>query len=115
MWSVSGFATGSASGRSQQMARQWVVRPLAESDIDEAARWYEKRQPGLGLRFLDAVDQVCHRVRAAPMQFPLVHTDLRRALLHTFPYALYFRLIDDSVTVFAVLHLRRDPRVWRAQ
>ena len=67
------------------MVRQWIVRPLAESDIDDAARWYEERQPGLGLRFLDALDQLCERIRAAPMQFPVVRADLRRALLQTFP------------------------------
>ena len=40
---------------------------------------------------------------------------LRRALLHTFPYAVYFRTSDEAVVVLAVLHLRRNPKVWRGR
>ena len=96
------------------MRRRWIVRPLAESDLDRAASWYEDQRSGIGLRFLDAVDRLFERVRASPLQFPLVSTEVRRALLPTFPYAVYFRATDDVVVVLAVLHLRRDPRAWRA-
>lgn len=95
------------------MARRLIVRPLAESDVDDAGGWYEHQQSGLGLRFLDAVDQVFDRIQAAPLQFPSVSPTVRRALLHTFPYAVYFRATDEAVVVLAVLHLRRDPRRWR--
>jgi plasmid stabilization system protein ParE len=91
------------------MARQWVVRPLAEADIEAAAAWYEGQQSGLGLRFVDAVDHVLTRIRDAPLQFPVVSPDVRRALLHTFPYAVYFRPTEESVVILAVLHLRCDP------
>jgi plasmid stabilization system protein ParE len=47
------------------------------------------------------------------MQFPAVSREIRRALLQTFPYAVYFRVTDDAVIILAVLHLRRDPRTWR--
>ena len=36
--------------------------------------------------------------------------DVRRALLHTFPHAVYFRASDETVAVLAVLHLRRNPK-----
>ena len=48
-------------------------------------------------------------------QFPTVSGDVRRALLHTFPYAVYFRPSDETVVVLAVLHLRRNPKVWRGR
>lgn len=97
------------------MSRRWIVRPLAESDLDRAASWYEMQKPGLGLLFLDAADTLFHRLRESPLQFPFVSADVRRALLHTFPYAIYFRVSDDAVVVLAVLHLSRDPRTWRAR
>ena len=31
------------------------IRPEAEADIEEAARWYEQRHAGLGDEFLDEV------------------------------------------------------------
>jgi hypothetical protein len=54
------------------MTRQWIVRPLAQADLDDAATWYEGQQSGLGSRFLDAVDHVLNRVRETPLQFPSV-------------------------------------------
>ena len=97
------------------MARRLIVRPLAEADLDEAARWYDAEHPGLSQRFLSDVDRTFARIRERPLQFPAVGHNVRRALLHTFPYAVYFRASHELVLVFAVLHLRRDPRVWRAR
>jgi plasmid stabilization system protein ParE len=92
------------------MPRRWIVRPLAEVDLESAATWYEGQRTGLGLRFLDAVDHLFGRVRATPLQFPQVSGSLRRALVHTFPYAVYFEATADAVVIHAVLHLRRRPR-----
>ena len=97
------------------MTRRWLVRPSAQSDLDAAVMWYEEQQSGLGLRFLDVIDQVLRRVRETPLQFPLIAADVRRALSPTFPYAVYFRATDDIVVILAVLHLRREPRKWRGQ
>jgi hypothetical protein len=71
------------------MARRWIVRPLAQGDIDDAVTWYEQQQSGLGSRFLDALDHVFKRVRDAPLQFPAIsvlamrlapHVSVRRVL-----------------------------------
>ena len=97
------------------MARRIIVRLLAEADLDEAARWYNEEHPGLSRRFLTDVDRTFARIRERPGQFPAVAGDVRRALLHTFPYAFYFRAADETVVVIAVLHLRRNPKIWRAR
>jgi plasmid stabilization system protein ParE len=97
------------------MARRFIVRPLAEADLGDAARWYDDEQPGLAGRFLNDVDRTFTRIRERPLQFPVVSRDVRRALLHTFPYAVYFRVSGEFLVVLAVLHLRRDPRVWRVR
>lgn len=97
------------------MARRFIVRPLAEADLESAARWYDDERPGLAARFLSDVDRIFERIRDRPLQFPAVAGNVRRALLHTFPYAAYFRASDEIVVVLAVLHLRRNPRVWRGR
>ncbi len=86
------------------MVRRFIVRPLAEADLDDGARWYDEEHPGLSRRFLTDVDHTFARIRERPFQFPAVASDVRRALLHTFPYAVYFRVSDDMVAVVAVLH-----------
>lgn len=52
-------------------------------------------------------------VADGPDRFPLVVPPFRRVLLRRFPYAVYFRVHDDVVQVFAVFHARRDPRELR--
>lgn len=97
------------------MTRRFIVRPLAEADLEDAARWYEDERAGLSERFLSDVDRTIARIRERPFEFPAVSGDVRRALLHTFPYAVYFRTSDEAVVVMAVLHLRRNPKVWRGR
>ena len=97
------------------MTRRFIVRPLAEADLEDAARWYEDERAGLAERFLSDVDRTFARIRERPAQFPTVSGDVRRAMLHTFPYAVYFQAADEGVVVLAVLHLRRNPKVWRGR
>lgn len=77
--------------------------------------WYEDERAGLSERFLSDVDRAIARIRERPFEFPAVSGDVRRALLHTFPYAVYLRASDEAVVVLAVLHLRRNPKVWRGR
>jgi len=97
------------------MARRFIVRPLAEADAEDAARWYEDERAGLAERFLSDVDRTFAHIRERPFQFPTVSGEVRRALLHTFPYAVYFRASNEMVVVLAVLHLRRNPKVSRGR
>jgi len=92
--------------------REIVVWPEAERDIADAALWYEARAQGLGFDFLRLVDACLSDIRRTPGRFPVVHRDLRRALLRRFPYGVFFTSDDDTVRVIACLHVRRDPRAW---
>jgi plasmid stabilization system protein ParE len=97
------------------MSPRLILRRLAETDIADAADWYDSEQPDLAARFLSDIDQAFARIRERPLQFPVVSGDVRRALMHTFPYAIYFQISNEFVTVLAVLHLRRDPSELRAR
>jgi len=55
------------------------LRPEAEQDLDEAAIWYDKQQPGLGQRFLDEVLATFVSIAEMPRKYPSVHRATRRA------------------------------------
>jgi hypothetical protein len=63
-----------------------LSRISAEQD---AYVWYEGRSPGLGDRFLGAVDETMELVREAPARFPEKYREpefsIRRAWLMVFP------------------------------
>jgi hypothetical protein len=43
-----------------------IILPLAKVDIQEAAKWYNKRQEGLGKRFTAEIREKVHFMRQNP-------------------------------------------------
>jgi plasmid stabilization system protein ParE len=89
------------------------VGPQAERETQEAARWYNNASAGLGEAFLDIVQQTLDAIVENPLRFPLVHRDIRRALLKRFPYGIFFRVRSDRIKLLAIVHLSRDPSRWQ--
>lgn len=97
------------------MNRPLAFHPDVERDVDEAYRWYEREQPGVGEEFLAAIEKVYDRLRAAPEAHQLVHGDVRRALPKRFPYGVFYRVLEDRVEIIAVYHTSRDPSGWQSR
>ena len=91
------------------------VLPAARLEMLEAARWYEDKQPGLGNTFVAAIDATFVRIETGPHRFPVCYRQLRKALAHRFPYAIYFLEEGGTVFVFGVLHHRRDENILAAR
>jgi plasmid stabilization system protein ParE len=89
------------------------VRAAAQRDIDDAARWYESQQPGLGDAFLDEFLAASFRIGEDPLAYPEVGRSTRRILLRRFPFGIYYRLANDAAVVLAVMHGSRDPQRWK--
>ena len=85
--------------------------PSTTGDVREATSYYDKQRAGLGVRFLQQLDQALAQVAHSPLLFPVVEHDIRRALVKRFPYTILFRVLDgDVVRILVIRHLRRDPR-----
>jgi len=97
------------------MKRRTFVRPEAQTDISEAARWYEDREIGLGLRFLREIRTSLQHINDNPLRFPIIEKDVRRALLNKFPYSIYFVNESEAIAIIAVLHQHRRPGAWKAR
>ena len=97
------------------MKRRTFVRPEAQTDIREAARWYEDREPGLGLRFLREIRNGLQHINDNPLMFPIIDGDVRRALVHKFPYSIYFLNEPEAIAIIAVLHQHRRPGAWKTR
>ena len=91
------------------------LSPLARDDLREARRWYNSRTRSLGSRFTRAVDLCLERIQQFPEAAPVVHPSVRRALVQTFPYAVFYTFDEREIVVLAVLHSRRSLEAWQSR
>ena len=97
------------------MSRALIVTPAAEADILDGYRSYEDKQTGLGSRFLGEIEQSLARIAPNPLLYQEVAPDIRRAVVHTFPYLVFYTFGPDSVQVLAVIHGAQDPAYIKAR
>lgn len=90
-----------------------VSDPQADLDVEATFQWYENESPGLGNEFLAELRTVYDQIVDGPLQFQHLRSGIRRALLHRFPYGVFFSLEDDLIVVIGVLHASRDPAEWQ--
>jgi hypothetical protein len=60
------------------MTRRLVVQPQSDLDIQAATLWYGDQRSGLGVDFLNELDQVFQRISENPQQFPQLEHTVRR-------------------------------------
>ena len=89
--------------------------PLAARELVDAARYYEIESPGLGGLFLDAAERCERAILEHPLAGCVVHSDVRRRLLRSFPYALLYKVKGESVRILAVMNLKRRPLYWASR
>ena len=92
-----------------------IILPLAKEDIQEAAKWYNKQQNGLGKRFTTEVREKVHFIRQNPKALNVRYDDVRTAVLNVFPFMIHFTIDEQNKTVIvsAVLHISRNPELWK--
>ena len=90
-------------------------RPQARAEVREARGWYEGQVPGLGRVFIAELDATLAFLRLHPRMYAAVSDDgnVRRALLHRFPYSLVYEVMAaDEILVLACRHVRQDEINW---
>lgn len=85
---------------------------LAEQELNEAARYYDLEEPGLGSAFLDEVERCLQSTAEHPEAGAILQGTVRRRLLRRFPYALLYKIKPTGIRILAVMNLRRRPTYW---
>ncbi len=80
-----------------------TVNVEASDDLDEAYSWYESRSVGA------CIESICR----TPTRHTLIRGNYRRAFVRQFPYVVYYEFENDCVTIYGVLHSKRNPDVWK--
>jgi toxin ParE1/3/4 len=88
------------------------VTSAAQSDIADGLEWYRSRLAGLDQRFLSALDAAFDPIAKHPELGSHIEGEVRRFLLHGFPYGVFYLIEPTEVVVLACLHGARDPKGW---
>ncbi len=97
------------------MSYRLDIHPKAMADISEAAGWYEQRQPGLGERFAREVISAIDSLGRDPLLYRLRHHRLgvRWCSPVHFPYRIVYRVVDEVITIVAIIHAARQGWHWK--
>jgi plasmid stabilization system protein ParE len=87
-------------------------KPSAERDVERAFIWYEEHGPGIGDEFLGEIAAAVTRIVENPRAHQIVRGRIRRAVVHRFPYLIFYVIDPREVVVLACMHASRDPESW---
>ena len=74
------------------------ITRLALAQMEESRAWYALEQENLGEEFVDAVAAAIEATQERPRQFPFYHRQVRRCVLHRFPFQNVLRHQADQDT-----------------
>ncbi len=81
----------------------------ASEDLLKGHAFYERQQQGIGDYFLDSLFADIDALMLYAGMHPKPTGRLHRAMAKRFPFAIYYDLSDELVTVVAVLDCRQNP------
>lgn len=94
---------------------KYRFHPEAASEYEDAARYYARQTPGLEIRFIECVEAAVAGVADSPSQWALFEDDIRRCLVHVFPYAVLYTIEADEILIVAIMHCSREPGYWHVR
>ena len=74
----------------------------------------ESSEPGLGYQFAIEIVAAVERIKANPGIWPILDDQVRRCLVHRFPYRVIYSIDEQKseLLILAVMHLHRQPGYW---
>ena len=81
----------------------------ARQDLIDGFTFYERQAEGIGSYFLDSLYSDIESLLVSAGIHPLYFGSYHRLLSKRFPFAVYYRVEDEVILIYAVLDCRRNP------
>ncbi len=91
---------------------KFFFHPHAYAELDEAIRYYEECQIGLGLDLAEEVYAAIQRASEYPNAWAVMSKNTRRCLVNRFPFGVIFQFMPGMLRIIALAHLHRRPDYW---
>lgn len=88
----------------------YVFTENAQSDVVKQVLFYEDRQEGLGIRFLEAVTQAAEAISSLPTGYASYYKSTREKSTQDFPFKLIYTIEKEIIFIHAVYPQRANPK-----
>lgn len=89
-----------------------IFDELTKIELDDGREYYEMEVTGLGKRFKQEVKRAINIIKKMPKIGSPESENIRRYILHKFPYKVLYSIEKDHIYVIAIAHLHREPTYW---
>ena len=94
------------------MRHKYRLSHEAVLDVEEGYLWYERKQKGLGERFLDSLDKAEQLITENPLLYRVRYLNrVRGFVVKDFPYLVLYVLNDEYIDVISVFKTYQDPAI----
>lgn len=95
------------------MSRRIIFRREVAGDLAAAIVWYRNNRPGLDEAFQREFKATLAAIERNPLQYQVVEGEMRRVMLHGFPYAVMYTVTEQQILIVGCRHTRRNPAEWK--
>ena len=85
------------------------ISQLAFLEIEDAKEFYNLQKPTLGDTFKNDVKKTIENIKNFPNLYPNITNDLKRTVLHRFPYSIFYAITNDTILILSVAQQHRKP------
>ncbi|MEN0004036.1 MAG: type II toxin-antitoxin system RelE/ParE family toxin [Bacteroidota bacterium] len=90
-----------------------ILQPEAELDLDEAYEYLNSQRNNLGFDLLEELSDLFEMLKENPFLFQRVHRDTRRAITKKLKFNIFYKVLDDTIFILAILHGSQNPNKWK--
>lgn len=90
-----------------------IFTPRALTEARDSYAWYESKESGLGEEFYRSLSAALSFIERNPEVPRLVYRHFRRVMLRRFPFAVIYRIDQETIHIFSVFHCAQHPGKWR--
>lgn len=96
------------------MSFRILYHPEVYNDIRNAVDWYNKQQPGLGVRFTTSLKQHLNLLKNSGSLFTIRYDDIHCMPIRKFPFMVHYRVDKPhkTIKIEAVFNTNLDPHIW---
>ena len=87
-----------------------IISKKAQIEIELSVDYYNLQKKDLGNIFKNNIMYFILNIKEFPNLYPNVDKDIKRCLLHKFPYSIFYTIRDDKIIILSVAHQHKKPK-----